>query len=105
MHFGSLFAELIEASLQSEVRGGAGVDQKTGVTRRGDAGGRRHRTGRALLRGSGSTAARGRAGRRRTSGDALGGSGPFVGRTKRLRWISETVEIHNVPSSAPRDFQ
>lgn len=44
----------------------------------------------------------GRAGRRRRRpGDALGGSGPFVGRTKWLRWISETVESHNGPSSAP----
>ena len=44
---------MIEASLQSEVRGGVGVDQKTGVTRRGYAGGRRRRTGMALLRGGG----------------------------------------------------
>ena len=29
------------------------------------------------------------------------GTGPCVGRTKWLRWISETVEIQNVPSSAP----
>ena len=42
----------MEASLQSEVRGGVGVAQQTGVSRRGNVGGRRHRTGTVLLRGS-----------------------------------------------------